>query len=253
MHVQQTCLLPCSPPKLPAVLGLQAAALAVVAAAGLRCTAPRRQEIVLIGIRINGKALHAALDACLCTDDEMAAAAAGQLADPFNEWPTLQQILDAGEDDDDEEDGEGSGQLSTVAEEGEEGGEEEAAGTGGFHPGVLHAVTYGAAELQECFDEAAQQLAGQAGAAAGAGAGPDPVLLGVVSWHADWCEPCHAAAGALRALAQRYSSSAAFFCLDVEASSANTALALEKVMRKPDSRRPGEAAAGGVRAGAVLP
>ncbi|KAL4436621.1 hypothetical protein ABPG75_003760 [Micractinium tetrahymenae] len=205
----------------------------------------RRQEIVLIGIQLNGKALHAALDACLATDAEMAAAAAGQLPDPFNEWPTLEQILDAGDDDEEEEEeeqealeerqanGRLNGGLSDVQEEEEEG--EDGSGAG-WQPGTLHSVTYGAAELQECFDKAAAQMAQPK---AGAGGPSQTAALGVVSWHATWCEPCAEAAAALRALAPRFATSAAFFTLDVEASSANTAFALEKVMRKPDSRRAG--------------
>ena len=42
----------------------------------------------------------------------------------------------------------------------------------------------------------------------------------------------------LRQLAPQFPD-IAFFTLDVEGSSANTAFALEKVMRKPDSRRAG--------------
>ena len=191
----------------------------------------RRQELVLIGVRLNGKALTAALDACLCSEAEMAAAAAGQLADPFLEWPSLQQILDAGDDEEEEEEGdggvEGASRLSTVEE-----GEEEAAPV----PGSVHDVAYGAAELQEAFDASAARLA-QAGS---------PPVLGVVSWHAAWCEPCVSTAAALRQLAAAHPT-AAFFSLDVEGSAANTAFALEKVMRKPESRRAGGRLSGRLR------
>lgn len=188
----------------------------------------RRQELVLIGVRLNGKAVTAALDACLCSEAEMEASAAGQLADPFLEWPSLQQILDAGDEDEDEDEEEGedgevdterASRLSTVEE-----GEEEAAPA----PGSVHDVAYGAAELQEMFDAAAVSLAQPGG----------PPVLGVVSWHAAWCEPCVVAAAALRQLAAAHPA-AAFFSLDVEGSAANTAFALEKVMRKPESRRAG--------------
>jgi hypothetical protein len=110
----------------------------------------------------------------------------------------------------------------------------------------VHSITYGASELQECFDSLAQQAQRAAGAAGQQQLEP---ALGVVSWHADWCEPCRDAAAQLgqlaAALQQQHpgsgssSSSVAFFTLDVEASSANTAFALEKVMKKPESRRAG--------------
>ena len=196
---------------------------------------------MLIGVRLNGKALCAALDACLCTDAEAAAAAAGRLDDPFLQWPSLQQILDAGDEEEEEgnDDGdEGLGdelpsRLSTVAEEGEEaGGADEASPP----PGALHPITYGAAELQECFDACASRLGGGGGSGSSSGGGAPP--LGVVSWHAVWCEQCHAAAAELRALAGAHPG-AAFFQVDLEGSAANTAFALEKVARKPDSRRAG--------------
>jgi G3E family GTPase len=48
----------------------------------------RRQELVVIGIEVDQAALTAALDACLLTDDEMAAGpeAWADYDDPFGEW-----------------------------------------------------------------------------------------------------------------------------------------------------------------------
>ena len=99
-------------------------------------------------------------------------------------------------------------------------------------------MTSGAAELQECFDEAA--------AALGPALGQQPVV-GVVAWQAPWCgeEACGGLAQALAAAAPAYAPIAAFFTVNVEASSANTVFALEKVMRKPESRRAGGLAAAG--------
>ena len=47
-------------------------------------------EIAFIGLGLDGPAIDAALTACLCSDGEMAAAAAGALEDPFVEWPSIE-------------------------------------------------------------------------------------------------------------------------------------------------------------------
>ena len=89
----------------------------------------------------------------------------------------------------------------------------------------------GAAELQNRFDDAVSQLA-------------------IVCWHAAWSDHCEAAAAALEALAEQHPA-VAFFLLDVEGSSANTAFALEKVMGRPESRRIGEQRRAGLACGRV--
>lgn len=45
---------------------------------------------MFIGIGVDRDALSAALDACLASDEELAAAGRGELPDPFAKWPSLQ-------------------------------------------------------------------------------------------------------------------------------------------------------------------
>ena len=86
--------------------------------------------------------------------------------------------------------------------------------------GKLVPIEDGAAELQRHFDASQAPLA-------------------IVSWHASWSNHCVEAAEALGRMARQHPG-AAFFLLDVEASAANSAFALEKVMGRPESRRIGE-------------
>ena len=161
---------------------------------------------MLIGIDLDRQGLVSLLDSCLCSDEEMEGAAAGRLADPFAKWPPLELILDGGE-----------------SEEAELQQHSEAAMAGavaGAAAGVRD-ITEGAAELQAGLNEL------------------PTTSLAVVSWHAPWCEPCHPTLEALRTLAQEHTGVATFFCLDVEGSAANTVLAREKVLMRPESRRAG--------------
>lgn len=84
----------------------------------------RRQELVFIGIDMKREALCAALGKCLLTDAEEQQHARQQLpcADPFADWPSLEQILDGG----DEQDGDGSLADSASSLSGDEELEEQA-------------------------------------------------------------------------------------------------------------------------------
>ncbi|KAI3426100.1 hypothetical protein D9Q98_008068 [Chlorella vulgaris] len=194
----------------------------------------RRQELVLMGLGLQCGALTAALDACLCSDAEMAAAAAGQLVDPFAAWPSLEEMLvqgDGGEEGDEvEEEGEEEGQEEQQQQQQGQQDEdiaEDLATVPCPPPGIVHSITAGAAELQQCFDSLAEQ------AAAGGARGH---ALGVVGWHANWLEPSHAASKQLDQLARRFPATA-FFTVDVASSSANIVVALERVMKRAETRR----------------
>jgi len=58
----------------------------------------RRQELVIIGLSVNEAALRTRLDACLVTEDELAAGpeALAALRDPFPEWPLVETEEDEG-------------------------------------------------------------------------------------------------------------------------------------------------------------
>eukprot|EP00887_Chlorella_sp_A99_P008139 scaffold12.g8139.t1 len=92
-------------------------------------------------------------------------------------------------------------------------------GPSSSEPGLV-AIEEGAAQLQAALDALT------------------PGAPAAVSWHAGWSEACAAAARGALSLAAAHPG-AAFYLLDVEISAPNTALALEKVMLRPESRRPG--------------
>ncbi|BDA42376.1 probable metal chaperone YciC at N-terminal half [Coccomyxa sp. Obi] len=213
----------------------------------------RRQELVFIGIDMHRETLCSALDACLLTDTEMPQQAQGQLpcTDPFAEWPSLEQILDAGDEEADDVstdesassasgDEEEPAQPSTSAAQGSAPPEEHPAQNGhhnaaaagaagssgarsdlGWQPGSLMMVRRGGAQVQPVLD------------ALQAGAG-----IAVIAWHADWCETCRTSVPALERMAAERPD-VPFMLVDVELSGANRALAMEKTMTKPTSQRRG--------------
>jgi hypothetical protein len=208
----------------------------------------RRQEIAFLGAGIDAAALAAALDACLCTADEVAAGA-GALAraDAFAPWPPVRDMIDDGaegeEGDEDEEASDAASEgpseegLSGIQEEDKEAEAEEEEGAAAapcWVPGRVYELTGGAPELEALVAAVGDMW--QQDVAAGGGGGGGGRGLVVLSWHAPWADSSCAAAGELRTLAARFPSVACVEA-DVSASDANRALALSKVMAKPVSMR----------------
>ncbi|KAF8071330.1 yciC [Scenedesmus sp. PABB004] len=182
----------------------------------------RRQELVFIGVGLDEAALRGALDACLLTTDEAAAPGGwAALPDPFEPWPSVEELMDAGEPSDEDGDDEASG----------EGESEEQPGGAVWAPGRVAEITGGACELQRLLDDVHARLAG---GDAGGGAGPAVV----VDWAAPWAAASAAASAALDGLAAAHPG-LPVVRVDVAASDANRALALEKVMEAPQAWRKG--------------
>lgn len=172
----------------------------------------RRQELVFIGIDMQRHSLCSVLDGCLLTETEMQQRNDQQqhrrptFTDPFAEWPSLEQILDAGEEDDGISDDDTAGSKNNdedavgVRHRGDPAGP-----CGGLHqgdhdgqgltakggprgrgdwqqwrPGSLIVVKGGGAEVQGLLD------------ALEPGAG-----VAVLVWHAEWCETCRTVLPAL--------------------------------------------------------
>lgn len=56
-----------------------------------------QQELVFIGIGLKEAELRGALDSCLVTIEEAESSGFSVLEDPFEPWPDVQDMIDAGE------------------------------------------------------------------------------------------------------------------------------------------------------------
>jgi G3E family GTPase len=179
-------------------------------------TGDRRQELVFIGIEVNQQALTAALDACLVQDGENSDDVG---VDPFATWPSLQQILDGGDDEDEDT------EDNDAPEEEEPNEIPSTSGAGGVNydsvlppAGKVLNIEEGAAELQAMLNAV------------------PPGSLSIVQWHADWINESVDACYALEKLAKEHPN-VILARVAVESTYANRTLSNEKMMERPQVRR----------------
>jgi len=174
----------------------------------------RRQELVFIGIDVNQQALTAALDACLVQDGEdVGVSSSGK--DPFATWPSLQQILDGGEDDD-----ENSIENKNIEPEENSNKEQQVPNYNSAlpPPGKVLNIEEGASELQAMLNAI------------------PPGTLSIVQWHADWINKSVDACFTLEKLAKCHPN-VILARVAVESTYANRTLSNEKMMERPQVRR----------------
>jgi G3E family GTPase len=177
----------------------------------------RRQELVFIGIDFNQQALTEALDACLVQEGEDGDGGAVNFVDPFATWPSLQQILDGGDENDDDDeirDDETSSDEDLLDNKEQETNYDSALPPAGK---VLN-IEEGAAELQAMLNAI------------------PPSSLSIVQWHADWVNESVDACYALEKLAKEHPN-VILARVAVESTYANRTLSLEKMTERAQVRR----------------
>lgn len=195
----------------------------------------RRQELVFIGIDVKREALVSALNDCLLTDKEMEDVGWNGTFrddDPFSQWPSLQQILDGGDDSDhNDHDTDRDHDIygdDTAHQEDKEhvnihsnrSHRDNESNTAALPNNKVVEIMGGAAEIQTHLNDS------ESGTTA------------IVHWHAPWCAQSVDVLPFIHGIASKYPL-IQVFTVNVEASLANMAFAMEKVMERPSARREG--------------
>lgn len=174
----------------------------------------RRQELVFIGIDMDKEKLHHALEECLMKDDE----AHTGVRDPFAVWPDLQDLLDGGEDDEEHEhehEHEHTEDHGSTHSHEDIKQEEELY----MRPGQVIDITDGACEAQEILDSIT------------------PGTTVIFHWDAEWHEEGKDIVQDMKKLITNVDT--VVVRVDIGTHPANWSFAMEKVMVKPEARRPG--------------
>lgn len=173
----------------------------------------RRQELVFIGVGMDKEKILKDLESCLLTEKELSKKDfAKSLQDPFAAWPSLEKIL--GSEDENYGDNVDYDDANTGIEK------YSAVNTATLlHPGVLVAVTDGAAQAQMFLDRMV------------------PHATVIFHWYADW----HAeSTGIIENIEDSLKGKNAYLVhIDIAKYYPNWSFAMEKVMRPPEASRPG--------------